>query len=62
MEVAMHVAFAAFHKINFHVTWNCTHIANAHTRPLIEKIIRDCGYTVPVICTPEELLGNYEDL
>ena len=36
-------------------TWNCTHIANAHTRPRIEATCRALGYEPPVICTPLEL-------
>jgi hypothetical protein len=38
------------------VTWNCRHIANAWMRPEIEEIIRELGYEPPVLCTPEELL------
>ncbi len=41
--------------IEYLLTWNCTHIANAHTRPKIEAICRNYGYEPPVICTPLEL-------
>lgn len=53
---ALHIAVAALHRMNFLLTWNCTHIANPIQRPVIESVIRSFGYTPPVICTPQELL------
>lgn len=52
---AYHVAIAVVHGIEYLLTWNCTHIANAHTRPKIEATCRRLGYEPPVICTPLEL-------
>jgi len=43
--------------IQYLLTLNFTHIANAETRLLIEQICRDSGYTPPLICSPDELLG-----
>jgi len=57
---AAHVAIAAVHGIDFLLTWNCTHIANAAMRPKIEAVCRRAGLTPPIICTPEEL-GGLED-
>ena len=37
------------------LTWNCTHIANAVLRPRIEAVCR-LGYEPPIICTPQELM------
>lgn len=53
---ALHIAIATIHGMDFLLTWNCTHIANAALRPGIEAVCRDHGYEPPVICTPEELL------
>jgi hypothetical protein len=58
---AAHIAVATYHGINFLLTWNCSHIANAVLRPRIEKICKDRGYSAPVLCTPEELLGGVEN-
>jgi PIN domain len=58
---AAHIAVAAYHGMNFLLTWNCSHIANAVLRPKIEKICREQGHSAPVLCTPEELLGGAED-
>ena len=53
---AVHIALAVVNGMDFLLTWNCTHIANAAFRPAIESACRSLGYEVPVICTPEELL------
>jgi hypothetical protein len=55
---AVHIAVTAYHGVDFLLTWNCSHIANAVLRPKIEKICREQGYSAPVLCTPEELVGG----
>lgn len=52
---AVHVALAAVHGLDYLLTWNCTHIANAATRGKIEAVCRAAGFEPPVICTPIEL-------
>jgi predicted nucleic acid-binding protein len=52
---AYHVAIATVNGMEYLLTWNCTHIANAHTRPKIEATCRALGYEPPIICTPQEL-------
>ena len=52
---AAHVAIAAAHGVDFLMTWNCTHIANAAVRGKIEAVCREAGFRPPVICTPLEL-------
>lgn len=52
---AVHVAVATVSAMDFLLTWNCTHIANAVTRPRIEAVCRLSGFEPPTICTPEEL-------
>jgi hypothetical protein len=58
---AVHIAVAAYHGVDFLLTWNCSHIANAVLRPRIEKICSEQGYLAPVLCTPEELVGGIEN-
>jgi hypothetical protein len=53
---SLHIAIATVNGMDYLLTWNCTHIANAALRARIEKVCRDAGYEPPVICTPEELL------
>ena len=58
VEDALHIAVAAVHGIEFLLTWNCKHIANATMRQAIESGCRETGYEPPVICTPEELTND----
>jgi hypothetical protein len=52
---ALHIATATIHGMEYLLTWNCTHIANAALRPRIEAVCRGAGFEPPLICTPEEL-------
>ena len=54
---AFHVAYASVHAVDYLLTWNCRHIANAERLPAIEAFLRDNGFAVPNVCTPEELMG-----
>jgi hypothetical protein len=53
---ALHLAIAATNGVEYLVTWNCRHLANATMRTQIEAVCRAAGYEPPIICTPEELL------
>jgi hypothetical protein len=57
-EDALHIALATVHGIDYLVTWNCKHIANAQIRSKLERIANEYGYELPTICTPEELMGE----
>ena len=52
---AFHIGIAAAHAIDYLLTWNCRHLANAAMRGTIEEVCRSAGLVPPVICTPEEL-------
>lgn len=52
---ALQIAIAVVSGMDYLLTWNCTHIANATLRNRIESVCRSNGYEPPVICTPEEL-------
>ena len=58
---AFHIAIAATNGVKYLLTWNFKHIANASLRAKIETVCRDSGFEPPIICTPEELLGNVND-
>lgn len=53
---ALHIAVATFHEMDFLLSWNCKHIANAGIVKRLRKTIEDEGLELPYICTPEELL------
>lgn len=52
---ALHIAIATLNGMDYLLTWNCAHIANAVLRPKIEALCREFGYEPPTICTPQEL-------
>ncbi|MEA2239823.1 MAG: hypothetical protein QOC81_4547 [Thermoanaerobaculia bacterium] len=53
-----HIALATVHGMQFLLTWNCKHIANANVLRVVARTCRERGYELPVICTPEELTGS----
>ena len=53
---AVHVAVAAVKGIDYLLTWNLRHLANAVMRGKIEKAVRDAGLVPPIICAPEKLM------
>jgi len=55
---ALHVAAAAIGDVDYLLTLNCRHIANAFPRPLIYQVLENVGVSRPLICTPEEFLGD----
>ncbi len=55
---AMHIAISAVNGMDYLLTWNCKHIANAAMRKRIEALCREAGFEPPIMCTPEELLGR----
>lgn len=55
---AAHIAVAAVHRIDYLLTWNCRHLANAQIMRKIEEVCQQKSERMPVICTPEELMGD----
>ncbi|WP_328985178.1 type II toxin-antitoxin system VapC family toxin [Thiorhodovibrio winogradskyi] len=55
---ALHIAAVSHHEIQYLLTWNCKHIANAKILPRIHDLLARQGILIPVICTPEELLSD----
>jgi len=55
---ALHIATVAHHRIQYLLTWNCKHIANAKILPRVHQVLTDLGVPIPIICTPEELIGD----
>ncbi len=53
---SLHIAVAALHGMEYLLTWNCKHIANAIMRPKIEIVCAFSGCEPPIICTPDELM------
>jgi len=58
---AIHIAVAARHGVDYLLTWNCRHLANAEIIRQVSYIVDREGYYVPIICTPRELFGEQEN-
>jgi len=54
---AAHVAVSAVHDLDYLLTWNCKHLANAQIARRMAKACEQFGYRMPIVCTPEELMG-----
>jgi len=54
---ALHIAIAAVSGMEYLLTWNCTHMANAEILPRVYEVCRGARYEPPFVCTPLELLG-----
>ena len=55
---ALHIAMVAHHRIQYLLTWNRRHIANAKILPRIHEVLTDLGNPIPIICTPEEMVDD----
>jgi hypothetical protein len=55
---AAHVAVSAIHSIDYLLTWNCKHLANAQMARRIALVCEKLGQKMSIICTSEELMGT----
>ncbi|MBC8356349.1 MAG: hypothetical protein H8E66_30595 [Planctomycetes bacterium] len=58
---AAHVAAAALAGVQYLLTQNCKHIANAHVLPRVYELLGELGLSGLLICTPVEFLGGLDD-
>jgi predicted nucleic acid-binding protein len=59
---AMHLAYASYYKIDFLLTWNCNHLANANKKNHIRFLNTRLGLFIPEIITPMELFEEDKDV
>ena len=57
---AVHIGYATAHEMDFLLTWNCRHILNAVIERRLAGVCRAMGLTLPVLCTPSELMADYD--
>lgn len=55
---ALHISISAISGVDYLLTWNCKHIANAEIKKKLAKVCVEEGYEIPIICTPYELMGE----
>jgi predicted nucleic acid-binding protein len=61
IDDSLHIALSVVHGIDYLLTWNCRHIDNAETKPIIRNTCIEHGYSCSEICTPIELMGVYQN-
>ncbi|WP_322742607.1 PIN domain-containing protein [Synechocystis salina] len=54
----LHIAIATVYGLDYLLTWNCKHIANAQIQKRLAQVANDFGFKLPILCTPYELLGD----
>lgn len=55
---AVHLAYASLYKMDFLLTWNCKHLANANKTRHIRQVNGLLGLYTPEIITPLELFSE----
>ena len=56
----LHMSTATLYQMDFMLSWNCKHIVNAHIIAIITNVNAEFGLQSPVICTPYELMEDYD--
>ncbi len=56
----MHIAVAAVNGMGSIVAWNFKHINNPFMKK-INQVVEMSGYRCPILCSPDELLGENDD-
>jgi len=60
-EDALHIATAVVSGMDYLVSWNCKHIANAQVAHEVLDFVQSLGYPGTLLCTPQALLEDYNE-
>lgn len=55
---AAHLAMASVHAVDFELTWNCRHLANANKFRHVRTVNEQLGLAVPILTTPLALVAE----
>ena len=55
-EDATHIAVATLNNIQFIASWNFSHLVGPEAKFKLQTQLKDLGYPVPLLATPEDLL------
>jgi len=61
---SVHLALASFYRMEYLLTWNCRHLANANKVRHLEALNTRMGLAIPILATPYMLLpkeSNHEE-
>ncbi|MEB3229248.1 MAG: type II toxin-antitoxin system VapC family toxin [Synechocystis sp.] len=54
---ALHMALATVYGLDYLLTWNCKHMANAQIQRKLSQISLKLNYKLPLVCTPYEFIS-----
>jgi hypothetical protein len=46
--------------VDYLLTWNCKHLANAEVWLRVRPLVEQRGYRMPMVCRPLQLMGQIE--
>jgi hypothetical protein len=52
---ALHVAITSYYRLDFLLTWNCRHLANANKARHLRELNLEIGLSIPQLVTPDQL-------
>jgi hypothetical protein len=55
---AVHLAVSSVARVDYLLTWNCRHLANAQILRRLRREAVRFGWNLPTVCTPLELMGD----
>jgi predicted nucleic acid-binding protein len=59
---SLHVAVASCYRMDFLLTWNCLHLANANKAKHLRELNLEMGLSIPQLITPDQLQPLEDDL
>ena len=57
---AVHLAMASVYRLDYLLTWNLKHLANAMILARLRPVVEQLGSVLPLVCTPLQLMGIIE--
>jgi hypothetical protein len=57
---AVHLAVATAYRVDYLLTWNLRHLANAVILSRLRPVAAAEEFQLPVVCTPLQLMGTIE--
>ena len=61
VEDSLHIAIAVVSGMDYLLSWNCRHIANAQVAHQVLEFAQSWGYSGTLLCTPQSLLEDYDE-
>ncbi|MBN1943826.1 MAG: type II toxin-antitoxin system VapC family toxin [Phycisphaerae bacterium] len=58
---AIHLAFSILYELDYLLTWNCSHLANANALRKLARMAKERNYWLPIVCTPDEMISDEKE-